>query len=143
MEKLRRQFEGDFKLEYHLAPPILASRHPTTGELRKRAFGPWMLGAFKLLARLRRWRGTPFDIFGYTQERRMERQLIVDYAAMIGELASVLSPDNHALAVEIACLPEQIRGFGPIKQCNVERVKAREAELLAMLRGATVRPSAA
>jgi len=143
MAKLRRQFEGDFKLEYHLAPPILAARNPTTGELRKRAFGPWMLGAFKVLARLRHLRGTPFDIFGYTEERRMERQLIVDYAAIVGELASVLRPDNHALAVEIAGLPEQIRGFGPIKQCNVERVEVREAELLAMLRGATATPSAA
>jgi indolepyruvate ferredoxin oxidoreductase len=143
LAKLNRQFEGDFKLEYHLAPPILGSRHPTTGELRKRAFGPWMRHGFKLLARMRGLRGTAFDIFGYTQERRMERQLIVDYEVIIREVATVLSPDNHALAVEIADLPEQIRGFGHIKQCNVERVKAREVELLAMLRSAKAPASAA
>jgi indolepyruvate ferredoxin oxidoreductase len=143
LAKLNRQFEGDFKLEYHLAPPILGSRNPTTGELRKRAFGPWMRQGFKLLARMRGLRGTAFDIFGHTQERRMERQLIVDYEAILRELSVAVTPDNHALAVEIADLPEQIRGFGHIKQCNVERVKAREAELLAMLRSAKAPASAA
>jgi indolepyruvate ferredoxin oxidoreductase len=143
LEKLHRQFEGNFRLEYHLAPPLLASRDPVTGELRKRAFGPWMFVAFKLLARLRRLRGTAFDIFGRTQERRMERQLIVDYEAIVCELATVLTPDNHALAVEIASLPEQIRGFGHIKTRNVEKAKAREADLLGMLRGRGAAASAA
>jgi indolepyruvate ferredoxin oxidoreductase len=143
LAKLNRQFEGDFKLEYHLAPPILGSRNPTTGELRKRAFGPWMRQGFKLLARMRGLRGTAFDIFGHTQERRMERQLIVDYEAILRELSVAVTPDNHALAVEIADLPEQIRGFGHIKQCNVEGVKAREVELLSMLRSAKASASAA
>jgi indolepyruvate ferredoxin oxidoreductase len=143
LQKLHRQFEGDFKLRYHLAPPILAARDPTTGELRKRAFGGWMRHAFKVLARLRRLRGTAFDVFGYTWERGMERQLIADYQVLLREIATALSPDNHPLAVEIASLPEQIRGFGHIKQCNVERVKAREAELLAMLRNVKAAPSAA
>jgi indolepyruvate ferredoxin oxidoreductase len=129
-EKLHRRFEGSFKLEYHLAPPFLAARDPVTGEARKRAFGPWMMVVFKWLARLRRLRGTPFDIFGRTQERRMERALITDYEALVRELAAALGPDNHVLAVEIACLPEQIRGFGHVKTRNVERAKAREAELL-------------
>jgi indolepyruvate ferredoxin oxidoreductase len=142
-QKLQRQFEGNFKLEYHLAPPIFTSRDPATGMPRKHAFGSWMVHAFRLLARMRRLRGTAFDIFGYTRERRMERQLIADYEAVVGELGGVLSVDNHALAVEIASLPEQIRGFGPIKQCNVERTRAREAELLAMLRSAKATPSAA
>src|SRR5262249_49191795 len=108
-----------------------------------RAFGAWMAHVFRLLARMRRLRGTAFDIFGYTRERRMERQLIVDYEKMLSELAAVLSIDNHTLAVEIASLPEQIRGFRPIKQCNVERTRARENELLAMLRHAKATPSAA
>jgi indolepyruvate ferredoxin oxidoreductase len=102
-----------------------------------------MRQGFKLLARMRGLRGTAFDIFGHTQERRMERQLIVDYEAILRELSVAVTPDNHALAVEIADLPEQIRGFGHIKQCNVERVKAREAELLAMLRSAKAPASAA
>jgi indolepyruvate ferredoxin oxidoreductase len=142
-EKLQRQFQGDFKLEYHLAPPILAARNPANGEPRKRAFGPWMHHVFKLLARLRGLRGTSFDIFGRTHERRMERQLIADYEAMVRELATVLNPDNHALALEIAGLPERIRGFGHIKQRNVEIVKAREAELLGLLRSARAPASAA
>ncbi|MBO0758893.1 MAG: 2-oxoacid:acceptor oxidoreductase family protein, partial [Bradyrhizobiaceae bacterium] len=140
--KLRQQFEGELRLQFHLAPPILAARDGT-GASRKRAFGSWMFYAFKLLARLRRLRGTAFDIFGYTRERRMERQLIIDYEAIMRELATALSPDNHALAIEIASLPEQIRGFGHIKQRNLERVKAREAELLAMLRNVKAAPSAA
>jgi indolepyruvate ferredoxin oxidoreductase len=143
LEKLHRQFEGDFRLEYHLAPPLLASRDPVTGELRKHAFGPWMFVAFKFLARLRRLRGTAFDIFGRTQERRMERALIADYTAIVCELAAVLTPDNHALAVEIASLPEQMRGFGHIKTRNVAKAKAREADLLGMLRSRGAAASAA
>jgi len=142
-DKLHRQFEGNFKLQFHLTPPLLASRDPVTGESRKRAFGPWMMVAFKLLARLRRLRGTPLDVFGRTQERRMERALIADYEAVVRELATVLCPDNHALAVELASLPEQIRGFGHIKMRNVEKAKAREADLLAMWRGRDATASAA
>jgi indolepyruvate ferredoxin oxidoreductase len=143
LRKLQRQFEGDFTLEYHLAPPILASRDPATGEPRKRAFGPWMRHVFRLLARLRWLRGTPFDIFGYTKERRMERRLIAEYEAIIRELAASLTPDNHALAVEIASVPARIRGFGHIKARNVENAKSCEAELLALLRNEKAPASAA
>jgi indolepyruvate ferredoxin oxidoreductase len=134
IKKLQRQFEGDFTVEYHLAPPLLASRDPATGEPKKRAFGPWMGHVFKLLAWLRPLRGTALDIFGYSQERRMERRLIADYEALIGELSASLSPENHALTIEIASLPAKIRGFGHIKARNVESAKACEAELLALLR---------
>src|SRR5262249_33498544 len=132
LDELRRQFEGDFKIQYHLAPPLLATRDPATGELRKRAFGPWMMGAFRLLARLRALRGTPFDVFGHTQERRLERRLIADYEALVRELITALSPDNHALAMEIASLPAQIRGFGHVKMRNIEKTKVREADLVAL-----------
>jgi indolepyruvate ferredoxin oxidoreductase len=134
LKKLQRQFDGDFTLEYHLAPPLLAQRDPATGEPKKRAFGPWMGKMFKLLARLRPLRGTALDIFGYTAERRMERRLIADYEALLHELAASLTPDNHALAVEIASLPAKIRGFGHVKAKNAETAKACEAELLALLR---------
>jgi indolepyruvate ferredoxin oxidoreductase len=133
-KKLHRQFEGDLTVEYHLAPPLLAARDPGTGLSRKRTFGSWMIHVFRLLARLRRLRGTAFDIFGRTQERRMERRLIADYEAIARELADSLGPHNHRLAVEIASLPEQMRGFGHVKLRNVEGAKAREAELLATLR---------
>jgi indolepyruvate ferredoxin oxidoreductase len=134
LKKLQRQFDGHFTLHYHLAPPLLAPRDRATGELKKRAFGPWMGRLFKLLARLRRLRGTPFDIFGYTTERRMERRLIADYEALLRELSASLNPGNHPLAVEIAALPAQIRGFGHVKAKNVEAAKACEAELLALWR---------
>jgi indolepyruvate ferredoxin oxidoreductase len=111
LKKLRRQFDGDFTLDYHLAPPLLARRDPATGEPKKRAFGPWMRHVFKLLAWLRPLRGTVLDIFGYTQERRMERRLIAEYEATLRELSTTLSPDNHALAIEIASLPAKMRGF--------------------------------
>jgi indolepyruvate ferredoxin oxidoreductase len=143
LKKLQRQFEGEFTLDYHLAPPLSARRDPSTGEPKKRAFGPWMRHVFKLLTWLRPLRGTALDIFGYTQERRMERRLIADYEAILRELSMTLNPDNHALAVEIASLPAKMRGFGHIKARNVESAKACEAELLALLRNKDSQLSAA
>ena len=143
IKKLQHQFEGEFTLDYHLAPPLLASRDPATGEPKKHAFGPWMRHVFRVLTWLRPLRGTVLDIFGHTQERRMERRLIADYEAVLRELSASLSPDNHALAVEIASLPAKIRGFGHIKARNVENAKACEAELLALLRSKDTQASAA
>jgi indolepyruvate ferredoxin oxidoreductase len=136
LEKLHRQFEGDLRLEFHLAAPLIVARDRVTGLPRKRAYGAWMLKLFKLIARLRRLRGTPFDVFGYTAERRRERELITEYEGVLRELAGNLDRENHALAVEIASLPEEIKGFGYIKACNIEKTKAREGELLALFRGA-------
>jgi indolepyruvate ferredoxin oxidoreductase len=143
IKKLQRQFDGDFTLEYHLAPPLLARRDPATGEPKKRAFGPWMRHVFKLLTWLRPLRGTALDIFGYTRERRMERRLIAEYEALIRELSTSLDPGNHALAIELASLPAKMRGFGHIKARNVESAKACEAELLVLLRNKDSQVSAA
>ncbi len=143
LEKLQSQFDGDFTLDYHLAPPLLARRDPATGEPRKHAFGPWMRHVFRLLTWLRPLRGTALDIFGYTQERRMERRLIADYEAILRELSATLSSGNHALAIEIASLPAKMRGFGHIKARNVESTKACEAELLVLLRSKHTQASAA
>jgi indolepyruvate ferredoxin oxidoreductase len=129
-KKLRAQFDGDFKLKFHLAPPLFARRDPTTGELQKSEYGPWVFKAFKLLANLRHLRGTRLDVFGYTAERRTERQLIEDYEAVVRELASKLDRSNHALAVEIASIPNEIRGFGHIKERNLKKAKEKEARLL-------------
>ena len=142
-EKIRAQFEGDYTLEYYLAPPLLARRDPTTGEPRKHAFGPWVIHMFRILAKLRRLRGTAFDIFGYTAERRMERRLIADYEALLGEIAASLNPNNHALAVELASVPRKIRGFGHIKKRNIELAKSCEVELLTLFRSPEIPASAA
>jgi indolepyruvate ferredoxin oxidoreductase len=130
--QLAESFEGEkLRLEFHLAPPLLARRDPHTGLPRKMRFGPWMMQAFRLLARLKGLRGTPFDLFGYTAERRMEQELIVAYENVLTRFEQDLTPQNHPLAVTLAALPEQIRGFGHIKERNLHRVKHEEAMLLA------------
>src|SRR5215470_1478336 len=133
-ERLQATFEGDYALKFHLAPPILAKPDPVTGVPRKREFGPWTMRAFKLLAKLRGLRGTAFDVFGRTEERRMERQLIVDYERTIDELLAKLHRDNHATAVAIASIPDEIRGYGHIKLRTLKTAKANEADLLAAFR---------
>ncbi|MFO1067216.1 MAG: indolepyruvate ferredoxin oxidoreductase family protein [Geminicoccaceae bacterium] len=135
--QLGREFEGWDRLEFHLAPPILGDRDPVSGHLRKRRFGPWMMTAFRFLASLRRLRGTALDPFGYTAERRGERQQIADYTALLDELVRALAPHNHAIAVELAAVPQAIRGFGHVKDANRDKARAREAELLAAFRTAT------
>ena len=121
-------------MRYHLAPPLLARPDPATGRARKRMYGPWMGTAFRILARLRWLRGTWLDVFGYTAERRMERRLIAEYEATIETLLAGLSPERFALAVEIAALPQKMRGFGHVKLRNVEAAKRRQSELLGAFR---------
>jgi indolepyruvate ferredoxin oxidoreductase len=134
LKKLHGQFEGDFTLEFNLAPPLFAKRDPATGELQKSAYGAWTFQAFKLLARMKGLRGTPFDVFGHSAERKTERRLIGEYEATIASVIAALDTANHAMAVQIAALPEQIRGFGHVKEKNLAKVKAREANLLAAFR---------
>ncbi|HKF71313.1 MAG TPA: indolepyruvate ferredoxin oxidoreductase family protein [Stellaceae bacterium] len=131
LKKLNAQFEGDYKLQFNLAPPLWAPRDPSTGEMKKRAYGSWVMPAFKLLAKLKGLRGTVFDPFGHMAERKTERRLIGEYEALVHELGASLTPDNHALALEIAKLPMQIRGYGHVKLKSLARAKARETELLA------------
>jgi len=126
-------FEGDFKLNYHLAPPMIAKKN-AKGELQKKKFGPAMLTGFRLLARLKGLRGTALDPFGRTEERRTERALIGEYRAAVEELLAGLSAENHALALEIASLPEQIRGYGHVKARNLAAVRTRWAALQAQWR---------
>ena len=123
----------DFKLNYHLAPPIVAKKN-AKGQLQKQKFGPWMLTGFRLLARLKGLRGTALDIFGRTEERRTERALIGEYRAAIEEVIGALRADNHALALEIASLPEQIRGYGHVKDRNLAAARTRWSELMARWR---------
>ena len=132
-KRLRDTFDGDYKVKFNLAPPLLAKKD-AEGRLLKQEYGPWIFTAFKLIKRLKFLRGGALDLFGKTDERRMERQLIVDYRNTIDELLLGLTLGNHALAVEIARLPEQIRGYGHVKEGNVAKVKAKWAELLARWR---------
>jgi indolepyruvate ferredoxin oxidoreductase len=141
-KKIEGMFEGDYKLVFHLAPPMLAKPDPRTGEPAKMAFGPWMMGAFKILAKLKGLRGTAYDIFGRTEERRMERALIGEYEQTVATLLAGLTRENHALAIEIASLPETIRGYGHIKAKSVEAARKKLAELLARYRAAPVRAAA-
>jgi indolepyruvate ferredoxin oxidoreductase len=122
------------RYEFNLAPPLLARRDPATGIPRKTSFGPWMMSAFGLLAKLKGLRGTAFDIFGYSEERRTERALIGAYETLIGEILAKLSTGNHALCIALAAIPEKIRGFGHVKERHLKAAKAEEAELLAKLR---------
>jgi len=131
MHELRQQFAGDFRLQFHLAPPLLARPRAGSAVPEKMTFGPWMLRAFALLARLRRLRGTWLDVFGYTAERRMERRLIAEYRAMIDDVSARLSPANHAGAVALAALPDEIRGFGHVKLRTVKEAERRRGALLA------------
>ncbi|HQR99376.1 MULTISPECIES: indolepyruvate ferredoxin oxidoreductase family protein [unclassified Polaromonas] len=119
LDKVDAMFEGDFKLNYHLAPPMIAKQNDR-GELQKQKFGPWMLTGFKLLARLKGLRGTALDPFGRTEERRMERGLIARYEASIEEVLRTLDADNHAAALDLARIPELIKGYGHVKARHVE-----------------------
>ena len=130
MQKIKGRFEGDYKLKLHLAPPLFSSRDAHSGEPVKTAYGAWILSAMNLLARFKFLRGTAFDPFGKTAERKMERRLIEEYEQTIEELLRGLSKKNHALAVEIARIPEQIRGYDLVKQKHVESAKSQKNELL-------------
>ena len=134
LKRVGEQFEGDYTLRFHLAPPLVANRDPATGHLQKRQYGKWMLGAFRVLARLKGLRGTPLDIFGRTEERRAERQAIADYEAILGEIVADLTAANHATAVELAAVPLEIRGFGHVKEANRQRAATKAEILMARFR---------
>jgi indolepyruvate ferredoxin oxidoreductase len=141
--RIETMFEGDYRLRFHLAPPLLAKRDPATGELRKSAYGPWMMTAFRVLAKLKGLRGTALDVFGYSEERRTERRLIAEYERTVDELLARLDRGNRALAVEIASIPERIRGFGHVKARHLAEAKKKEAELLSAFRNPREQPKAA
>jgi indolepyruvate ferredoxin oxidoreductase len=132
-KQLAAAFENAPRLEFHLAPPLLGRKN-AQGEPVKTSFGPWMMGLFRLLAKLKWLRGTAFDIFGYTKDRRVERKLIGDYESLMGEVLQNLSADNHAIAVALALIPEKSRGFGHVKMRHLEAAKAEEQMLLEQFR---------
>ena len=123
LAQLREQFEGDFTLRFNLAPPLWSKRN-TAGELMKAEYGPWVLSAFKVLARLKFLRGTAFDPFGYTKERHEERRLILEYCDLVRGLLAGLTEDTVASAVQTAALAEQVRGFGHVKERNLSNYRS-------------------
>jgi indolepyruvate ferredoxin oxidoreductase len=136
-KKIASMFEGDYKLNYHLAPPI-ASKKNDKGELQKRQFGPWMLTSFKLLSKLKGLRGTAFDIFGKTAERKMERALIEDYLNTMILVSNKLNVDNHKTllptALELANIPESIKGYGHVKEKNMVAARVKWEGLLGQVK---------
>ena len=124
--EVRNTFEGDYRLQFHLAPPLFARRDPVSGELKKRSYGPWMMQAFRLLARLKGLRGTPFDLFGYQADRRIERALVDDYETLVRQLTSELTAVNLADAVAQARFPDAVRGFGHIKGRSLEALEGEK-----------------
>jgi indolepyruvate ferredoxin oxidoreductase len=141
-KRIRETFDGDYKLHFNLAPPLLA-RKDAEGHLRKAEYGTWVFGAFRLLAKLRGLRGTALDVFGYTAERKGERRLIADYFRTIDVLLATLDHDNHALAVEIASIPEHIRGYGHVKERHLAAALTRQEQLMQAWRQPSLRGQAA
>ncbi|MGH8109588.1 MAG: indolepyruvate ferredoxin oxidoreductase family protein [Arenimonas sp.] len=128
-KRIKETFDGDFKIKFNLAPPMF-SKKDSNGHLVKQEYGPWVFKAFKLLAKMKGLRGGTFDFFGKTEERKMERQLIVDYRNTLDELIAGLNATNYDLAIEIARVPERIRGYGHVKEAHFAKAKAQCDELL-------------
>jgi indolepyruvate ferredoxin oxidoreductase len=134
LAKIAAQFEGDVKLVHHLAPPLLAKKN-AKGELVKQPMGRWIRPAFHLLAKLKGLRGTALDVFGHTAERKMERALIQQYRATVEAILARLSAERLPQALELARLPEDIRGFGHVKERHAHAVQAKWQQLLAQWNG--------
>jgi len=126
---IHAQFEGDYRITHHLAPPMLPGTDPATGRPKKRAFGPWIRPALRLLARLKWLRGTWTDPFGYTAERRKERQLITDYRDSVEAALGHLTNQNYEIVLALTDLPSEIKGFGPVKEAAIDACKARKSDL--------------
>jgi indolepyruvate ferredoxin oxidoreductase len=133
IKQLEEQFQGDYRLEFHLAPSWLSKPDPVSGQPRKRQFGPWMLKAFGVLAKFKFLRGTPLDLFGYSAERRLELDLIEDYEQSLDYLLKELNADNYRTAVALAELPEQIRGYGHVKEKSLPKVREQSRQLKARM----------
>jgi indolepyruvate ferredoxin oxidoreductase len=142
-QQLSEQFEGDFRIRFHFAPPLLAKPDPATGRVAKRSYGPWMMRALGILSRLKILRGTVFDPFAGSDERKMERRLLADYEADIELLLARLDATTLATAIELASLPEPLRGFGHVKAAAVLRMQPRRDELRALLMPAQATQAAA
>ena len=137
LQSIREEFEGDFRITFHMAPPIFSSIDPNNGRPRKRSFGPWMLSALKMLKQFKWLRGTRFDPFGYSAERRAERALIGEYEQTVGQILAHLEPASLKSAVDLAAWPDMVRGFGPVKEASINDMHAARAKLYKMFKNAS------
>ena len=130
LAELDAQFPNGYSVKYNLAPPLLSKTDPVTGHPQKKQYGEWMFKAFKRLAGLKRFRGSSLDVFGKTEERRTERQLIEEYIQLLDQILARLNPVNHAAAVALASVPDEIRGFGHVKEKNLAAARELQAARL-------------
>ena len=128
-DRVAQQFEGDYSLRFHLAPPLFSKRD-ADGHLVKRPYGPWIATAYRWLAKAKRLRGTPLDIFGYTEERRSERAAISEFESLMRRVADKLTAERQTVAIELARIPQTVRGFGHVKERNRVAAEARQQRLL-------------
>ncbi len=140
-QALEAQFDAGGKVSVQLAPPLLSRTDPNTGRPRKMTFGPWVFRAFGLLAAMKRLRGTWADPFGHTAERREERALVTEFEALMDRLAHGLDAASLGLAIEIARVPDTIRGYGPVKAASIEKARRRWADLVRRWDGDTAQPA--
>lgn len=142
MRSLKEEFEGDLRLEFHMAPPILQKRDPKTGRYKKRKFGPGTIRLYAVLAKLKFLRGTPFDIFGHSKHRKEERALIEHYERTVTGVLGKINAKNYSIVVEIASYPEMIRGYDTVKDEHLKKAQARLAQLLKGLSNPSQQPGA-
>ncbi|WNJ99044.1 indolepyruvate ferredoxin oxidoreductase family protein [Thalassospiraceae bacterium LMO-JJ14] len=142
-QAIAETFAAGGRVKFHLAPPLFAERDPASGHLKKKEYGPWIMPVFRMLAGLKGLRGTIFDPFGYSAERKTERRLISEYETQLEEIATGLNATNHGAAVQLASLPMRMRGFGHVKEANVRAAKACEGDLIATFRDPSRAPQAA
>lgn len=128
--QLAAQFSGDISLRFHLAPPLLSQKDPITGHLRKREFGPWLMPLFSVLAKLKRLRGTPLDVFARSTERKLEQEDLLDYLNMMDTAIRKLSNDNYALIASLAAAAKLLRGYGHVRADNREKFNQERKRLL-------------
>ena len=130
LDDVNKNFEGDFNYNFYLAPPIFSKKSKVNGKLVKIKFGGWLFSVFKLLCKLKFLRGTKFDPFGYLNERKKERELIRDYQQTITGIGTKINKSNYETAVKIASIPDQIRGFGHVKEKNIKEAINYRTDLL-------------
>ena len=135
--KLDAQFTGNYSIRFHLAPPLLSRADPETGKVKKIEFGPWLMPMFRVLAKLKWLRGTRWDVFALTSERRQEREDLARYQADLAEVCDRLTPDNYRAAQQLMKLPEKLRGYGHVKARNREALQAARLQLLREFHGDT------
>ncbi|MEX0603647.1 MAG: indolepyruvate ferredoxin oxidoreductase family protein [Marinobacter sp.] len=133
MKEVEETFEGDFKVHFHLAPPLLNSETDAQGRPKKRRFGPWIFRAFTLLAKLRTLRGTVMDPFRYSADRKLDRAMLTDYQNLVARIGRELDTSNYETFLQLAELPADVRGYGPVRQQAAEGIREKQSQLIKAL----------